>query len=231
MTPDDGKSLIAEEMRMVKRPILRHAFGKAANSPELHSNLVMVTSAMPGEGKSFTSLNLAMSIAMELDRTALLVDADVARPSIGRYLGVSPRKGLVDYLLNEDVDLADVMQKTNVPKLTVLPAGRDYHYSTELLASEAMSRLMRELSLRYPDRVVIFDSPPVLVTSEARVLAEHMGQILLVVEYGKTQNSLVQEALSSINPKPEQSVGMVLNKRRNGGGEGYYGAYGGYGAQ
>ncbi len=225
LTPDAGRSEIAEELRAIKRPLLKQAFMNDSFDTK-RSNLIMVTSSVPGEGKSFTSINLAISIAMELDRTALLVDADVARPSIARYLGFKAKAGLVDYLLDDNIALSDVLIKTDLPKLSILPAGKQHHYSTELLASEGMNVLLDELAARYHDRVIIFDSPPVLATSESQVLATQMGQVVMVVEAVKTSQSALKEALSKISSA--NITGLVLNKSRvkKGGSHYEYGYYG-----
>ncbi len=224
-----GRSTIAEEYRQIKRPLLRNIKGPTEYAGR-DSNLIMVTSALPGEGKTFTSVNLAMSIAMELDNTCLLVDADVARPSVMKTLGIQDRdyKGLVDYLVDKSIDLSDVLLRTNVPKLTMLPSGRTDVHATELLSSENMHRLVQELSERYHDRVIIFDSPPLLATSESRVLASLMGQVVLVVEALKTQQSAIKQALEFLDKS--KYIGLVLNKGRSKSGHGYGYGYGyGYG--
>ncbi len=225
LTPDNSRSLIAEEYRAIKRPLLKNAF-KTSATDVIHPNLIMVTSAIPGEGKSFTSINLAMSIAMELDHTVLLVEADVAKPAIARYLGLPENvKGLVDFLSDERMSLEEVLLPTNVPKLTLLRAGSFHHQATELLASQNMSRLIGELAERYADRVVIFDAPPMLVSSEAAVLSSLVGQIVMVVEYGKTPQRVVKDALHLIGH--DKIVGVVLNKSYGGSSPGYgYGYYG-----
>jgi len=224
LTPQNSRSEIAEELRAIKRPLLKNAFSDILQGE--NKNLIMVTSSVPSEGKSFSSINLAISIAMELDKTALLVDADVARPSIARYLGFEAKKGLVDYLVEGDLDLSDVLVKTDLPKLTILPAGRQHHYSTELLASDSMQALLHELSNRYQDRIIIFDSPPLLATSESQVLANLVGQVVMVVEAVKTTHAMVNEAIAKI---PNANIaGMILNKSRvKSGGSNYgYGYYG-----
>ena len=227
VTPKAPRSQIAEEFRMIKRPILANARGKGA-SPVENGNLIMVTSSVPGEGKSFTSINLAMSIAMELDNTVLLVDADVARPSVLNLLGLPPAKGLMDVLLDKTVGLPDVLLRTNIEKLTLLPAGMPHKNATELLASSAMKRLLVEIAHRYPDRIIVFDSPPLMVTTEAPVLAQSMGQVVLVVEAGRTTQTMVKQALSKVAACPVKL--LVLNKARYARSDGYYGYYGyGYG--
>lgn len=228
VTPDAPRSRVADEFRVIKRPLLSNAQGKGA-APVRNGNLIMVTSSLPGEGKSFTSINLAMSMAMELDSTVLLVDADVARPSMLRIMGLPPAKGLMDVLSGDRLDLSEVLIRTNIGKLTLLPAGTSHPRATEMLASEAMGRLLDEIATRYPDRIVIFDSPPLLVTTEARTLATNMGQIVMVIEAEKTTHGTAKQALTTIESCPV--VMLMLNKGARGGGEGYYGyyGYGGYG--
>ncbi len=222
IAPDSDKTPLAEEFRVIKRPLLKNAFGGGAKIR--NGNLVMVTSAFPREGKSFCAINLAMSIAMERDRTVLLVDADVARPSIPQKFGIAPDIGLMDVLLDSHVSLSDAIVRTNVNKLALLPAGRPHRQATELLASEAMAALLAELSERYSDRIVIFDSPPLLVTTEARTLAANMGQIVMVVESENTTHEALREALSTIESC--EIVGMVLNKGRRSNPGDSYGYYG-----
>jgi exopolysaccharide/PEP-CTERM locus tyrosine autokinase len=207
---------------VIKRPLLTNAFNKGPGMIK-NGNLIMVTSALAGEGKSFCTVNLAMSIAMEMDRTVLLVDADVARPSIPKILGVGTERGLLDLLVEEDLSLADVLIKTDVEKLTLLTAGRRHSHSTELLASRNMEELLKELAERYADRVVIFDSPPLLLTSEARVLASQMGQIVLVVEAETTSQQAVKETLRQIESC--DVVNLIYNKTRAFSGGEYYGYY------
>ncbi len=227
LTPDMPRSTLAEEYRMIKRPLLINAFGEGATIVE-NGNLIMVTSALPGEGKTFTAINLAMSVAMEMDRTVLLVDADIARPALTQHFGFVEELGLTDLLVEESVDFTDVLVRTDVPKLTILPAGTRHHNATELLASEYMRRLAAELSRRYPDRVVIFDTPPLLATSQASVLARLVGQVVVVVESGRAPRHLVKEALARIDAT--EIVGLLLNKTgQEFGSDYYYYGYGGYG--
>jgi exopolysaccharide/PEP-CTERM locus tyrosine autokinase len=222
VTPDQGRTQIAEQFRVIKRPLLTNAFNRGPGMIK-NGNLIMVTSALAGEGKSFCTVNLAMSIAMEMDRTVLLVDADVARPSVPKILGLGAERGLLDILQDEKLDLADVLIKTNIEKLTLLTAGRRHSHSTELLASQSMGDLLKELAERYADRVVIFDSPPLLLTSEARVLASQMGQIVLVVEAETTSQQAVKETLRQIESC--DVVNLIYNKARSFSGGEYYGYY------
>ncbi len=229
VTPSAPRTAVADQFRVIKRPLIANAMGKGA-ATLTHGNLIMITSAMAGEGKSFTSVNLAMSIAAELDHTVMLVDADVARPSILRMLGLPAGPGLLDVLEGE-AELPDVLLRTNVEKLTLLPSGTAHPKATELLASEAMRALLDDMATRYPDRIIIFDSPPLLLTTEARVLASHMGQIVMVVAAGTTPQAAVRQALDTIETCPVRL--LVLNKARTDGmayGYGYgYGKSYGYG--
>jgi len=227
MTPDAPRSRLADEFRVIKRPLIENAARRGAAGIR-NGNLIIVTSALPGEGKSFTAANLAMSIAMEMDRTVLLVDADVARPSLPAMLGLPPARGLLDLLLDDTLDVSDVLMKTNVETLSILGSGTPHPRATELLASEAMKRLLEEMAHRYSDRLIIFDSPPLLVTTEARVLASHMGQVLMVVQAEQTASADVTQALSTIEACPVKL--MMLNKGRAGT-AGNYGYGYGYGYQ
>ncbi|TFW30688.1 XrtA-associated tyrosine autokinase [Massilia horti] len=212
VTAAGGRTTVVEEFRIIKRPLLRRAFGEQG-AGETPNNLIMVTSSLPGEGKTFCAINLAMSIAMELDHTVLLVDADVARPSVLRTLGLPAQRGLMDILLDDGLDLGDVLLRTNVDTLSILAAGTSNPHATELLASQAMSSMVHEIANRYPDRVVIFDSPPLLLTSEARVLASHMGQIVLVVEAETTTQHAVAETLRHLEGC--SNVNLLYNKVRD----------------
>lgn len=225
VTPNAPRSAMTDQFRVIKRPLLDNATGKGA-AIVANGNLIMVTSSMPGEGKSFTAINLAMSLAMELNHTVMLVDADVTRPSVMTKLGLPPAPGLMDLLLNDKIDLSDVLLRTNVDNFTLLPAGLPHPRATELLASDAMTALLEEMGTRYSDRIIIFDSPPLLLTTEARVLASRMGQIVMVVQAEKTLQSQVKYALSAIEACPVRL--MVLNqaRRRDLGGYGYVHGYG-----
>jgi receptor protein-tyrosine kinase len=223
VTPDAPRSQIADEFRVIKRPIVRNAFGRAG-ARVANGNLVMVTSSLPGEGKTFTAINLALSVAMELDTTVLLVDGDVAHPDFPDRLGVRRSPGLLELLTRDDIDVADVLVRTNIENLSIIPAGASHHRATELLASEQMTILLRELASRYPDRMIVFDSPPLLATTEARVLATHMGQIVMVVAADHTRQRDVDLALATIENC--EVVLMVLNKAEKTDVGAYYGYYG-----
>lgn len=212
VTAAGGRTNLLEEFRVIKRPLLKRAFAERAPGKN-PGNLIMITSSLPGEGKTYSSINLAMSIAMELDHTVLLVDADVARPSVMRTLGLPAQRGLMDILLDDSLDVADVLLRTNVETLAILPAGTSTPHATELLASSTMTALVHELANRYPDRVIIFDSPPLLLTSESRELASHMGQIVVVVEAQTTTQHAVKEALQRL--EGFDNVNLIYNKTRD----------------
>jgi len=226
VTPMTDRRASVKELQLLKRPLLKNAFGQGAAVVE-KGNLVMMTSALPGEGKTFLALNLAMSIALERDLTVLLIDSDVIKPALSNLLGLETESGLTDLLLDPNLQVSDVIKSTNIDKLRVIPAGRRYVHSAELLASEEMHRLAGELSERYPNRIVIFDAPPQLATAEAGVLAQWVGQILVVVEEGRTPQRAVKDAITHLDS--QKVIGMVLNKSRGAYAHGRYGYGYGYG--
>ena len=211
VTSDSLHHQTIEEYRDIKRLLLQNAFGQGGISVN-NGNLVMVTSAVAGEGKTFTSVNLSLSIARELDRTVLLIDADVIRQGASRMLGIDHHSGLTDLLSNPTLGVNDVLVSCDVPKLKLLPAGQGHPNVAELMASENMRHLMEEMAKRYGDRLILFDAPPLLAASEARVLAGLVGQILLVVEAESTTQYMVQEAVSKLDKS--KAIGLVLNKSR-----------------
>ena len=227
ITPDALRSQLAEEYRVIKRPLIHNAMGKGA-APIRNGNLIMITSALPNEGKSTTAVNLAMSIAAELNNTVMLVDADVARPSLLPMFGLPPSPGLLDLLGDESLEVSDVLLRTDIENFSLLPGGTTKEHATELLASEGMRRLLDDMANRYPDRIIIFDSPPLLLTTEARALATHMGQIVLVVRAEHTSRAEVTQALAAIEACPVTL--LLLNQSRAQAGDGYgYGFGYGYG--
>ncbi len=226
ISPDDMTSQIAEEYRNIKRPILKNAFGKGA-APIEQGNLIVILSAVPGEGKTFTSLNLAISIAMERNTTALLVDTDVTNPSLSRLFNLDNEPGLLDVLSDDTLDVGNIIHNTNISSLSVIPAGQSNPYAAELLSSKRMYQFVNEIVERYSDRIVLFDAPPILATSHASVLAQIAGQIMIVVEAGKTLETTIKDAVSKIDS--DKVVGLILNKSRAASKGGYYGYYGSYG--
>lgn len=222
---DDSHSRIAEEYRSIKRPLVATALGKRKREIE-NANLILVTSSIPGEGKTFTSINLAFSIAAEMDKKVLLIDADVAKPSVSKVLGIKSKYGLIDLLETDDLTLSDIILQTEIPGLRIITAGKSHKFSTELLASDKMIALSKELSERYADRIVIFDTPPLLATTQAEVLAGQMGQVILVIGAESTPQSFVIESVKKLQNCSDVVLGL-LNKAQRKLNTGYYG-YGHY---
>jgi receptor protein-tyrosine kinase len=222
VVPDSDSKQLSEEYRIIKRPVVRNAFGKGA-APIEYGNLVSVASSLPSEGKTFTALNLGLSIASEMDATVLLIDGDVLKASLSKLIGAEADRGLIDLLEDPDCSVSDVILDTQNPKLKIIPAGTSSAKSTELLASEAMERLLFELAERYKDRIILFDSPPILATSEASVLNHLMGQVLLVVEAGNTPVDAVHDSIGRLDT--DKAVGLILNKSRDSKTGGYLGSY------
>ena len=221
LTPDSTDEVQAEQYRILKRPLLTNAFNEGPDKVPL-GNSIMVTSAIEGEGKTYSSFNLAISMAMERNTTVLLIDSDVIKASLSRLLGLEGNLGLIDLLVNPELNLSDLIVPTDIPRLKILPAGRPNVHSTELLASEHMKALAKELSSQYADRVILFDAPPLLATSQAKIVTNLVGQILLVVEVGNTPQELVVECASQLDKN--KIVGVLLNKSRRIS-HGYYGGY------
>lgn len=222
LAPEDQERYIADQYRLIKRPILDLAMGGLADTPE-HANLVMVASALPGDGKTFNAINIALSTAVEKDTSVLLVDADVAKPHISELFGLGDEPGLIDVLLDQSMSIGDAIVRSDVPGFSLLPAGKPHELATELLASRRMAAVVDELSRSVPNRLVIFDSPPLLITSESRVLASSMGQIALVVCAGKTPKHAVESAVDSLDE--EQAVNLILNQAGTSFGDARYGQY------
>jgi exopolysaccharide/PEP-CTERM locus tyrosine autokinase len=198
-----------EEFRRIKWPLL-NAISGLGGSTAAANNLILVTSAVPGEGKTFTALNLALSLAREPDIEVLLVDGDVAQPTLSASLGITSRPGLTDVVADPSLDFASIICPTSIDRLFVAPAGARRDNSPELLASARMAALMEDLALRVAPGVVVFDSPPVLATNEAQVLSRYVGQIVMVVRADVTEQRVVTEALGLLDrTKP---VSAVLNK-------------------
>lgn len=219
LNPQSKRSRPVEEFRLIKRRVLSRRWSNTG----AFGNTIMVTSALPEEGKTTVSINLAMSIAAEEDLRVLLVDADFIKPDALRRLGVTAEKGLIDVIHDPSIDISDVMLRTNIEKLTLIPAGRLHDRCTELLASARMNEIIAELANRYEDRILIFDSPPVLATTESIALASHMGQIVFVVQAGRTRRQLVDSALELLGNS--EHVGLLLNRVKPGIGSSEFGYY------
>lgn len=228
ITPDMPPNLMSEEFRIIKRSLLLSAFAKGDKKTH-NGNVLLVTSSNPSEGKTFCTINLALSIATEQNVTVLLVDADFSKPEILNRLGISGGRGLMDVVADESLDLSDCLVRTNVENLVLLPAGRQHNLTTELLASERMESMVKELSTRYPDRIIIFDSPPVLASSAASVLALYMGQIVFVIEAESTTEPQIKESLGMISAC--ENINLLLNKTRYNGSNKKFATYYGYGGR
>lgn len=227
--PEEGcESRFANYYRQIKRPLLQRAF---ASDESADARLVLLTSALPGDGKSFTSINLAFSMARERDSTVLLVDADVPKPNISRVLGMQEERGLLDAVLDETLDPESLIMGTNLPGLEVLPSGTPVEQASELLTSARMMQIVMRLCAN-PRRIVLFDAPPLLLSSEARALMSLPGQVVLVVRAGKTPREAVRDALQLIDE--QKLTGLILNEGSAGLSDGYYGygyGYGNYGSE
>ncbi len=224
--PEDGaERQFADHYRRIKRPLLDKAVSGVRGIGE--PLVAMITSALPGDGKTFTSINLALSIALERDFSVLLIDCDVAKRHITEVVGLKEENGLLDALADESVDIDSMVVQTDQRGLAILPAGRRVEGTAELLSSNRMRQIVAELSKRNPRRLLVLDSPPLLITNEGRSLVKIAGQVVLVVRAGHTPRQAVQDALGLIDP--QQAGGIVLNQVPVGRSEGYYG-YGSYGA-
>jgi receptor protein-tyrosine kinase len=198
-------------MRVIKRQLLKRIFPSGRRTAAgSNDNIIMVTSSMPGEGKTFTSLNLAMSFCAERDLFVLLIDGDSHRRSLGELLGAKEGAGLVDILVDSNLQLADLIQRTSVPNLSFLAGGRPHPHASELLASKQCGDLLQSIAARYPDRVIIIDTPPVLASTEAVVLSGSVGQTLVIVERDRTSKRHLQRTLEML--EGGRNVGCILNR-------------------
>lgn len=205
------RSRVSEEFRLVQRQLLRNAFLPPSAEPGF-TNLLMVTSARPGEGKSFTAVNLAGSIARQGNNHVLLVDADSKRDSICYPMGLADAPGLLDLAADPKLDPGPMIVKTPIEQLSILPIGRERERSPVLFSSHEMVRLIQSLGRRYADRLIILDAPPCLSTSDPAVLAPAVGQILFVVEAERTQRDEIEASVELIQACP--TIALVLNKQQ-----------------
>lgn len=213
---------LVDEFRNITSQVLRNS-QLVAEKGGRRGNIVLVTSSVPGEGKTFVSLNLALSVAMHLDHSALLVDADVLRPSMLERVGLGPQPGLIDLLTGNDLLPPDVLLRTNLAKFSMLPTGTAVDKGAELLSSAAMDNLLSDLSERYHDRIIVLDSPPLLVSTVSRSLAARVGQVLMVVAAEQTKRTAVSQGFAALESCPVVSV--VLNKSQLSTHTGDYGHY------
>lgn len=217
----------AERYRLIKRPLIERAVGKVPGREGLDPRVIMVTSALPGDGKTFTSLNLALSLARERDYSLLLVDADILKPHVSEIFGIKGEPGLMDALADETLPIDSLVINTSIKGLSILPAGQHSDGGSEMLISNRMTEILRQLLTANPRRIILLDSSPLLVTSESRALMKVAGQVLLVVRVGQTPTQAARDALELVGA--EGVGGIVLNEARLSLTESFYG-YGSYGS-
>lgn len=213
ITPSHRRSRLSEEVRLIKRRLLQRIREHAPALPDGRqrlNNVFMITSARPSEGKSFVAVNLALSFAVDESLNVLLIDADVARPSIARTFGVTTDKGLTDLLREPQMEMSSVLLRADNMPLSLLAQGTHVASATELFGGDRMRTLVSEIANRYPDRIIIFDTPPLLATTEPVALAEQVGQVVFVVEAGNTSPDAVSSALNLVSRNAD--VSFVLNR-------------------
>ena len=209
ITPDNMTSSISNEFRGIKRKLLQKV--RDPQTRAAVSNLIMVTSSLPGEGKTFSSINLALSLAAERGLQVLLIDADVIRPSVGNMFMAPPTEGLTDLLTGKVAHVSDVLHRcADIPNLAVIFAGNPSANTPELISSGKMANLCRELSARYPDRVIVLDTPPVLASTEPAILASYVHHLLMVVAADQTDRHQLRKSLETVASC--QSVSLLFNK-------------------
>jgi capsular exopolysaccharide synthesis family protein len=187
----------------------------------------MVASALSGEGKTFTSVNLCLSIARERDWSVVLVDADSSKPHLTRLFSAENEPGLIELLRNPELSFEDIVMPTDIPGLSLLPAGASDAHASELLASRRMKELCQQISSSDVGRMIVFDSSPLLLTTEAIALASQVGQVLMVVRANSTEQQSVLAALDKLDP--EKATNCVLNRTSGADRSESYGYYGDYG--
>jgi exopolysaccharide/PEP-CTERM locus tyrosine autokinase len=216
---------IASQYQQIKRPLIAAALGKS-DPPIPDAQLIMLASALSGDGKTFTSINLALSMARERDMEVVLVDADVAKPHLGHLFGLQNEAGLLDLLTDPSLHPESVILPTDIASLSILPSGRKVDGATELIASERMRELMQQMAGYNRRRIVLLDSPPLLLSTEAQALIPSVGQIVLIVRAEVTPQSAVLAAIEATGgSKP---ISLILNQSSEAPGTDYYG-YGSYG--
>jgi protein-tyrosine kinase len=219
--PSSARSRTVEEFRLVKRNLMTQLSQGSPIADQRSSRLIMVTSARPGEGKTFISLNLALAFASERDVKALLVDIDTQHSSLQKILGISTELGIVDVLAGNR-ELSEVLIQTNIVNLMVLPSGRGGPHVPELFSSNQMAILMAEMTRRFADRYIIIDTPPCMASSDAAALAPLVGQIVFIVEAHHTQQVEIEASLSMLGACPR--ISLLLNKSDTMAGE-HFGSY------
>ena len=227
IVPESTVTAVLEEFRIVKRQLLRNADLLAQQGMGAAAQRVLICSPHPGEGKSFTSVNLALAIAAEKECEVLLVDADFAKPSVLSMLGLPGGPGLMDALANPQIDAADCVIGTDVPGLWVLPAGNATTSDTEYLSSARTRTVLDRLVQGAPQRFVIFDSPPALAASPAAALAKYVGQAVVVARCDKTGQGSLEDAISLLSACP--NIQLILNAVHFSPSGRRFGSYYGYG--
>ena len=223
LPPVHQEQEIAQQYRRIKRPLINNALGRGV-AQLASGNLIMITSAVPGEGKTFMSLNLSLSMRLEEDITVLLVDGDFVNPRLTQILGLEGRAGLLDLVKDPALSAELAILPTDMPGLSFLPAGSQEANATELVASAGMHQVVSRLASDNPARLVIFDSAPLLVTTESQALAHFAGQVVMVVRADQTPQHVVFDALETL--ADDKSVFLVLNQTTRHTHSGYYYEYG-----
>ena len=222
----DGVIDIRRHFQSIKRPLINNALDTDLGLRR--ANMIIVTSPLPDAGKTFVSTNLAVSIGLERDKGVILVDGDVAHRHLTRTLGLDTQPGLMDALVDPTKTIGNLVLDTKVKGVRLLPAGSSQPDATELLASNRMASIANDLASLYMDEIIVWDSPPLLITNEAAVLASFMGQVVVVVEAGVTSKASVHDALQLLSQvKGDRAVNLVLNKTTQAFLESSYGGYGG----
>jgi len=226
IVPEGTVTEILEEFRIVKRQLLVQAADLRRQKAGPMAQRILVSSPHPGEGKTYCSLNLALSIAAEKESEVLLVDADFAKPSILSALGLPGGPGLMDALMDESIDAADCVLGTDIPGLWVLPAGDTTSNDSEYISSSRTGRVLDRLTQGAPNRIVIFDSPPALAASPAAELAKYVGQTVVIVRADKTGRGALDDAISLLGACP--NVQLLLNAAQFSPSGRRFGSYYGY---
>ncbi len=208
LVPGAPVSALAEEFRLIKRQLLLNMRQIAPVLAD-RSRTILICSANPGDGKTQCALNLALSLAAERDTRVLLIDGDLAKPDVMKRLGLGEGRGLLDALADPTIAVEDLVVGTDVPQLSLLPAGTRTNHDTELLASGETARLLDALLAADPRRIILFDSPPALAASPAATLAQQLGQVMLVVRADKTSDSDLREAVGLLDGC--DTISLVLN--------------------
>jgi exopolysaccharide/PEP-CTERM locus tyrosine autokinase len=209
LAPDSQERKLADQYRVIKRPLLRNA-ANSQPSGVPRGNLLMIASALAGEGKTFTCLNLCLSMAREEDWDVVLVDGDCKKPHLTRLFGAEAEFGFMDLLRDTSAQFDSFVMPTSVPGLSLLPAGKRDERASELIASARMDALCAELAANDTRRIVLFDSAPLLLTTESAVLASHVGQVVMVVQANRTPQKAVLAAIDKLDPA--KAINLVLNQ-------------------